>query len=615
MTAPVPLRSSGSCVVVPVVPSPARRALAAPMVLACALIAVALALLALAASGPPAAAAFAGRNGVVSYDGRWSGHGLISLRRPTGFPRLRQIRAPGRPVDPAFSPLGRRIAFATSGQIWAMDADGADQRQITTGLVPSADPAWSPDGARLVLTTGTAGARDIYRIDAAGSGLRRLTRSPADETAPAWSQRGTVAYVRTTPRGDGDIRVMNADGGGKGALTHGKLDDRAPAWSPDGRQLAFTRGTRSRRDIYVIRADGSHLRRLTSLTGLSQGVSSPAWSPDGRSIAFTMGRRGSRALYVVPSRGGRARRVSPRTADATSVDWQSAGHDPVIAAAGDIACDPGDRGYNSGLGRADECHQRQTSDLLLGMDLDAVLALGDTQYESGKSGAYPVFDRTWGRVRGLIHPAVGNHEARDPGATGYYDYFDGAGNANGRAGPRDQGWYSWNLGRWHMVALNSQCSYPGTAPALIDCAEGSPQEQWLRADLAAHRNRCTLVYFHHPLTSSGGYQINVAVQPFWRDMQAAGVDVVLVGHDHAYERFAPLDANGQVDPATGIREFVVGTGGKSLTLFDARKPGSELRQASVFGVLQMTLHRSSYHWRFVPEAHAAFSDEGDANCR
>lgn len=591
-----------------IVSSLARRTRATQALLAC--VFAAAGLVTLAATTGTASAGFTGRDGSLGYDGRWSGHGLISLRRPSGG-GLRRLRTPGRPVDPAFSPLGLRIAFATRGQVWVMQADGTSQRQVTSTPLPSADPTWSPDGRSLAFTMGARGARDIYRIDADGAGLRRLTYSGSDATGPAWSSRNRIAFARRSAGGDGDLRVIDATGGGLARVTRGPDDDEMPSWSPDGRRIAFTRGSRSHRDIYVIRADGAQLRRLTRLP---HPASSPAWSPDGQSIAFSMGPKGRGALYVVPRAGGRARRVSPKTTHASAVDWQPAGHDPVIAAAGDIACDPADRGFNRGLGTADECHERQTSDVLLGLDLDAILPLGDTQYQSGAPGAYPSFDETWGRLKSLMRPAVGNHESRSPGAAGYYDYFDGVGQADGPAGPRNRGWYSWNLGAWHMVALNSQCSWPGKAPTLTDCLPGSPQERWLAADLAAHPSRCTLVYFHHPLQSSGIVRLNVAVQPLWRDMQAAHVDVVLVGHDHAYERFAPLDWLGQVDRTDGIRQFVVGTGGKSFTLQDLHKPGSELRQASVFGVLEMTLREDAYHWRFVPEAGGQFSDAGNARC-
>jgi hypothetical protein len=314
-------------------------------------------------------------------------------------------------------------------------------------------------------------------------------------------------------------------------------------------------------------------------------------------------------------KGGKPRKIASSSADVATVDWQASGADPVIAAAGDIACDPEDKHFNGGLGTATRCHERQTSDLLLKMDLTAVLALGDTQYETGAGSAFPLaFDQTWGRVKSLIRPVPGNHESRSPGANGYFDYFNGPGVADGIAGHRGQGWYSFDIGSWHLIGLDSQCSFPAKAPTLKDCAVGSPQETWLRSDLAAHPSQCTLAFFHHPLTSSGIRAFNVAVQPLWRDLQAAHVDVVLVGHDHAYERFAPLDANGAVDPVNGIRQFVVGTGGKSFTRPDYHKPGSQLRESSVFGVLEMTLGRGSYRWQFVPEAHRHFSDEGQDRC-
>ena len=569
--------------------------------------AVALVAGGLLATASPSHAAFAGRNGSVTYDGRWSQLGLLSLRKPNGSD-LRQIHVPGQPVDPTFSPLGRRIAFTTNGQIWVMYADGSGQRQITAGPLPGRAPAWSPNGEQLVFVGGTPGAQDLYRIAADGSGLKKTTRAPADDDHPAWSIRNRVAFVRRTARGDGDIRTMWPSGGDTVRVTHGRADDESPAWAPDGRWIAFTRGSRV---VYLIRRDGTHLRRLARFKNT---VTSPAWSPDGRWLAFSMGPAGKRALYRVRVAGGEPKRVSPKSADAATVDWQVKGADPVIAAAGDIACEPTAKNFNGGLGTSSRCHQMQTSNLLLKMDLSAVLALGDTQYETGASAAYSAFDQSWGRVKSLIRPAVGNHESRDPGATGYYDYFDGPGQTDGPAGPRGEGWYSYDLGSWHLVVLNTECSYPPDAPTTVGCAAGSPQERWLQADLAAHPSQCTLAYFHHPLVSSGLAAFNSAIQPLWRDLQAAHVDAVLVGHDHAYERFAPLNADGAVDPVNGIRQFIVGTGGKNFNVQDFHRPGSELRQSSVYGVLEMQLGRGFYRWQFVPEAHRHFTDSGEQRC-
>jgi Calcineurin-like phosphoesterase/WD40-like Beta Propeller Repeat len=584
-------------------PPAARRSVAA---------AFALTLIALATMvAPPAQAAFAGRNGLVTYDGRWSGLGLISLRKPNGT-KLRQIRVPGQPVDPTFSPLGRRIAFTTNGQIWAMYADGTGQRQVTAGPLPASSPAWSPNGEQLAFVGGATGTKDIYRIAADGTGLERLTRTPADDDHPAWSVGNRIAFVRRTPRRGGDIRTMGPNGRTSRPLTYSRADDEYPSWSPDGHWVAFTRGTARRRDVYVIRRDRTHLERLTRL---KQAISSPAWSPDGRWLAFSMGRAGHRALYRVRVDGrGKPRRVASGSADAATVDWQAKGADPVIAAAGDIACDPSNKHFNAGLGTARYCHMRQTSDLLLKMDLSAVLAIGDTQYQTGAANAFALsFTQSWGRVKSLIRPAVGNHEAKDPGAAGYYDYFNGPGVLDGPAGRRGEGWYSFNLGSWHLIALNTECQ-PSAPAAVNPCAPGSPQDQWLRADLATHPQQCTLAYFHHPLTSSGIGNFNTPLATLWRDLQAAHVDAVVVGHDHAYERFAPLDYTGAVDPVNGIRQFVVGTGGNSLNHHDHHKAGSQLRESSVYGVLAMTLGRGFLRWQFVPEAHRHFTDEGTQRC-
>ena len=277
--------------------------------------------------------------------------------------------------------------------------------------------------------------------------------------------------------------------------------------------------------------------------------------------------------------------------------------DPVIAGAGNIACDPASPSFNNGSGTAAACQQRATSDLLVARHLAAVFTLGDNQYENGSPAAFgQVYDPAWGRVRTITHPAIGNHDYQTAGAAGYFGYFGAA------AGDPARGYYSYTIGSWHIVVLNSECNQVG------GCGTGSPQEQWLRADLAAHPALCTLAYWHEPRFSSGTSGGNVGYDAFWRDLYAAGADVVLNGHDHDYQRFAPQSPDGVLDQARGIREFVVGTGGKGHDSFGAIQPNSEVRNNSTFGVLALTLHPGSYDWAFVPIAGQTFTDAGSMAC-
>jgi hypothetical protein len=287
--------------------------------------------------------------------------------------------------------------------------------------------------------------------------------------------------------------------------------------------------------------------------------------------------------------------------------------DPVIAAAGDIACDTHDPGYNNGNGTADRCRQRATSDLLVAAPLAAVLPLGDIQYGNPwLTQIGEVYNPTWGRVKSITRPILGNHESS---GTGYFDYFNGMGAADGPAGPRGKGWYSFDIGSWHLIALNSNCSRPADTTDVVDCSSGSEQEQWLRADLAAHPTACTLAYWHHPRYSSGHDGSSTFMQPLWEALADAEVEILLSGHSHDYERFAPLDRNGNLDPARGIRQFVVGTGGAFFTGgLNTREAYSEVAQSDTFGVLFLTLHASSYDWRFVPEAGRTFIDSGSTSC-
>ena len=269
---------------------------------------------------------------------------------------------------------------------------------------------------------------------------------------------------------------------------------------------------------------------------------------------------------------------------------------PVLAAGGDVACVPGATVTSSA------CRQKATSDILVGLNPTAVAALGDLQYESGTLSAFNgSFDPSWGRVKPLIRPVAGNKEYGTSGAAGYFDYFGSA------AGPRGRGYYSYDLGSWHVIALNSNCS-------AVSCSAGSTQERWLRADLAANPRQCTLAYWHHPRFSSAspGEASNVA--PLWKALHDNAADIVLAGHAHAYERFAPQGPSRESQPTHGIREFVVGTGGKSHHGFSTTRANSELRRSGTFGVLALTLGSGSYAWRFHAEAGSTFTDSGSGQC-
>jgi len=276
-----------------------------------------------------------------------------------------------------------------------------------------------------------------------------------------------------------------------------------------------------------------------------------------------------------------------------------AGPPATIYAAGDIACAPGDATTST------KCHEMKTSDIILAGGAARVLALGDLQYNSASlSNLRASYDRSWGRFKSITSPALGNHEGS---ASGYFDYFNGVGVNNGPAGTRGAGYYSFDVGSWHLIALNSNC-------ARVSCSAGSPQMQWLRADLAAHPTPCTLAFWHHPRFSSGYDGDGTFMQDIWKTLYDAGADLVLVGHSHDYERLAPMNASGGLDRARGIREFVVGTGGAFPTGVGSPRPNSEVRQNNTFGVLKLTLDSTSYDWRFVPEAGKTFTDAGTQAC-
>jgi 3',5'-cyclic AMP phosphodiesterase CpdA len=274
----------------------------------------------------------------------------------------------------------------------------------------------------------------------------------------------------------------------------------------------------------------------------------------------------------------------------------------LIAAAGDLVC-----GEETPPGIP--CWHAVTAALVRQLRPAALLLLGDLQYEAGSITDFQAyFDPAFGEFKATTYPVPGNHEYFTPGAAGYFDYFNGVGADSGRAGSRGRGYYSFNLGTWHIVALNSNCTEIG------GCGPRSPQAAWLRADLAANRARCTLAFSHSSRFSSGAHGNDELMRPLWQIMHDAGVDVVLSAHDHTYERFRRQDAAGRSDEKRGIRAFVVGTGGKGLGRFQRARPNSEIRDYSSIGVLTLTLRPESYSWRFMPVADQPLDDSGDGEC-
>lgn len=269
-------------------------------------------------------------------------------------------------------------------------------------------------------------------------------------------------------------------------------------------------------------------------------------------------------------------------------------NDPLVAAVGDIACSSKDPNYEEDgdpNGNQSTCKQKETADLASNYNLSAILAVGDILYYKGNhSEEYNTsFAESWGRFKPIIHPVPGNHEYDADNATGYFNYFGSA------AGEPSKGYYSFNIGKWHIIALNSECEKVG------GCRLGSPEETWLRNDLAKgnYNLTCLLAFWHRPLFSSGYHGGDDSFKVWWQDLYKAGADVVINGHDHDYERLIALTPEGKVDPDTGIREFVVGTGGKSLREFYSFNPSSLAKNSESYGILLLKLHPNSYEWKFA----------------
>jgi hypothetical protein len=307
---------------------------------------------------------------------------------------------------------------------------------------------------------------------------------------------------------------------------------------------------------------------------------------------------GIAAMVVIVAAGAIVAVQLSRDDETVATDGGDANPEPggtaVLLAAGDIAeCDA----------QGDEATAK-----ILDAHPDAVVAtLGDNAYQEGTIEDFRrCYDPSWGRHKGRTRPATGNHDHSTKDAAGYHDYFGTAG------GPADRYYYSYDLGGWHVVVLNSDCWRIG------GCTTGDPQLRWLRDDLADHPAECTLAYWHRPPFSSGRYgdeRDTERVRPLWETVHELGVDVVLVGHEHSYERLASMDAAGNRDPE-GVPVFIVGTGGGNLRSFGGPPlETTEVRNGDTWGVLRLTLGDGRYDFEFIPVEGATFTDAGSGTCR
>jgi hypothetical protein len=287
-----------------------------------------------------------------------------------------------------------------------------------------------------------------------------------------------------------------------------------------------------------------------------------------------------------------AQASTPATKVATAADPPAAA-DVVLVGAGDIA-------FCADLSGAEAT--ARLIDAIPGV----VFTLGDHAYPDGRPEEFgSCYGPTWGRHKARTRPSLGNHDYHTPHAAGYFGYWGEI------AGDPSKGYYSYEAGTWHVVVINSNCTEVG------GCEPGSPQERWLREDLSAHPSDCALAYWHHPLFSSGikpSHALHPEMRAIWQALYAAGAELVINGHEHNYERFAPQDPEGNPDPARGIRQIIAGVGGRDFHPLSTPMANSEVRSDSAFGVLKLTLHPKSYDWEFVPVAGQSFRDAGSGSC-
>jgi len=334
----------------------------------------------------------------------------------------------------------------------------------------------------------------------------------------------------------------------------------------------------------------------------------PLLAPGGERVHLTSGGRATSLTLTVSVGFSEGQINCPIRAERTDAPTIT------VAAAGDIACGPNSVGYNRGRGVPGRCHQKATSDLVKEIDPDAVFVLGDLQYQVGTlSQLRGYYGRTWGRFKDITYQVLGDHEYGSPGAEGYFAYF------GRRATPLDpdckescRGYYSVGLGAWHVVSLNVNCE---ELPDGDGCDRQSAQNRWLQKDLKAANkaSACTVVLMHRPRWSSNRYA-SPELDPLIKTMHQNGVELLLSGDSHTYERFAPQTPAGRLDRTRGITQIVVGTGGAHFTGLGSTEGNSVVGRENVFGVLELSLRDGSYKWAFRADPSTPFTDSGSQAC-
>jgi PKD repeat protein len=436
----------------------------------------------------------------------------------------------------------------------------------------------TPDGGRVYPTATTWSESSIT-----WSSAPAISGPSLGAVGPAALSAWVEVDVTSTITGNGAYSFVVSDGADNSVLFSSSEGANPP-------QLVITDGgvpAPPTSDFIASPTSGAAPLPVTFTDASTGQPTSWAWDFDGDGITDSTLQH-PQHLYQAPGTYSVALTVQNDlgTDTATKDELISVNSATVIVGAGDIArCNAG----------GDE----QTAALLGGIG-GTVITLGDNAYENGSAAEYAnCYDPTWGTQKGRTLPAPGNHEYQTPGATGYFGYFGAT------AGDPSRGYYGYDLGSWHVIVLNSECAYIG------GCGAGSPEEQWLRADLAEHASANVLAIWHKPRFSSGTtHGSDPTMGPFWNALYEYGADIILNGHEHNYERFAPQSPFGVSDATYGIRELVSGTGGASHYPFGSPIANSEVRNNTTFGVLKLTLDAASYSWEFVPVGGGSFTDSG-----